>query len=566
MTEVATPTLLEDLQDKRSKLVAELDTLIDAREEAIKEIEAREETSDEQKAADQEASDDFRSSLQELEADIAPLTARIEQQEKKAERRKNAKSTTVEVTNEPAIYRKDNAESENRSYFRDFLVNYPEHRHLAPRGARERMERHGREMDDHLEKRALENKRKAEVGIEQAEAEFRSGLPGHVGARGFADDSPFERRANPSRETGHGGEFVPPLWLVEDDFIPALRAGRVIAPQLRNLPVPPGTDTIKLPKIKLGTEVAPQLQDNAGVASRDVESEFVEAAVKTIAGQEDVAIQLIEQSPGQVFDRVVQEDLLADYNRQLDREVSIGKGTNYTTLNAGTIRGLFPAKEWGGQARKSTSTTSPAFLLGAMLANWSHIAKERFDTSEVKHFLHPSFAALFMTAGDVSGGESGRPVTSPAMFPHFNIFARLESNETPAQGEIARTNLGDQIFHTANIPPILPMAKTETGEQKEILFATEEEPTKLSTTGKAFSYLLTVKGDDCWFFESDLRTRVLPEVLSGTLQIRFQVYSYISLLVRYGPSLQVAGGKGFEVTGTGFSEAPTKPTFGGYAL
>ena len=34
--------------------------------------------------------------------------------------------------------------------------------------------------------------------------------------------------------------------------------------------------------------------------------------VKTIAGQEDVPIQLIEQSPGQILDRVLMTDLIAD--------------------------------------------------------------------------------------------------------------------------------------------------------------------------------------------------------------------------------------------------------------
>ena len=57
---------------------------------------------------------------------------------------------------------------------------------------------------------------------------------------------------------------------------------------------------------------------------------------------------------------------------------------------------------------------------------------------------------------------------------------------------------------------------------------------------------MTAKFDDVWFFESDLRTRVLPEVSSGTLQIRYQVYAYVGSLVRYGQSLALAYGKPFE--------------------
>ncbi len=564
MADVATPTLLEELQDKRSKLGEELDTLIDEREEALKEIEAREgEATEEQRSADEASVANFRDASKQIEADLTALDARIEQQERKEERRKNAKPGHVEVTNEPAVYRKDNAEE--FSFFRDMLASHSLSRNLAPRGASERMERHQRETEDRQEKRELKQKRESEIGIEQAEAEFRSSLPGHVAARGFAEDNPFEKRANPSRETGHGGEFVPPLWLVEDDFIPALRASRVIAPLCRNLPVPPGTDTIKLPKIKLGTEVAPQVMDAAGVASRDVETEFVEAAVKTLAGQEDVAIQLIEQSPGQVFDRVVQEDLLADYHRQLDREVSIGAGTNYTTLNAGTIRGLFPGTEWGAGKRTSTTTILPNVQMCGLNANWSHIAKERFDVNNVHHVVNPAYPAYWASALDSTGAELGRPQFNASDFPNFNILGELPAT-TPAEGLAMQTPLGPRVYATANIPPILPMATTEKGEQKKILFAANKEPNELLTSGtECYSYGLTAKFDDVWFFESDLRTRVLPEVLSGTLQIRFQVYAYISLLVRYGPSLQFCGGKAWKVAG-GYSEAPVEPKLGGYAF
>jgi hypothetical protein len=37
---------------------------------------------------------------------------------------------------------------------------------------------------------------------------------------------------------------------------------------------------------------------------------------------------------------------------------------------------------------------------------------------------------------------------------------------------------------------------------------------------------------------------VLPEVLSGTLQIRYQVFNYFAFLVRYGQSIAVIQGTG----------------------
>jgi hypothetical protein len=40
--------------------------------------------------------------------------------------------------------------------------------------------------------------------------------------------------------------------------------------------------------------------------------------------------------------------------------------------------------------------------------------------------------------------------------------------------------------------------------------------------------------------------RALPEILSGTLQIRFQVYVYSALIVsRFLPSISIVGGAAF---------------------
>jgi hypothetical protein len=55
---------------------------------------------------------------------------------------------------------------------------------------------------------------------------------------------------------------------------------------------------------------------------------------------------------------------------------------------------------------------------------------------------------------------------------------------------------------------------------------------------------IAAKWDDLWLFEGELRTRVLPEVLSGTLQVRFQAYNYVAFLARYGQSIASAPAPG----------------------
>ncbi len=55
-----------------------------------------------------------------------------------------------------------------------------------------------------------------------------------------------------------------------------------------------------------------------------------------------------------------------------------------------------------------------------------------------------------------------------------------------------------------------------------------------------------VKEDDLWLWERSLRMRALPEVLSETLQRRFQVYAYSAFMAnRFPPSISEIASSGF---------------------
>jgi HK97 family phage major capsid protein len=63
--------------------------------------------------------------------------------------------------------------------------------------------------------------------------------------------------------------------------------------------------------------------------------------------------------------------------------------------------------------------------------------------------------------------------------------------------------------------------------------------------------VLVMKADDLYLWESSLRSRVLPEVGSGTLTVRLQVYGYLAFTgERYPKSVSA-------ITGTGL----VPPTF-----
>jgi HK97 family phage major capsid protein len=113
-----------------------------------------------------------------------------------------------------------------------------------------------------------------------------------------------------STTDGAGGEFVPPLWLVEQ-ALEVARAGRVTADRVSNQDMPGGTDSINIPKVATGTAVAAQATQNTAVQNTDATTTSVRADVETIAGQQVVSLQAIEQFPANL-DQLLLSDLLAD--------------------------------------------------------------------------------------------------------------------------------------------------------------------------------------------------------------------------------------------------------------
>jgi hypothetical protein len=67
----------------------------------------------------------------------------------------------------------------------------------------------------------------------------------------------YSTRAALSSVTGTGGEFIPPLWL-EEQFVKFVRPGRPAWELTSQNALPPGTDSLNIPKINTGTAVALQ--------------------------------------------------------------------------------------------------------------------------------------------------------------------------------------------------------------------------------------------------------------------------------------------------------------------
>lgn len=304
-----------------------------------------------------------------------------------------------------------------------------------------------------------------------------------------------------SRTDGAGGEFVPPLWLV-NEYAKTLRPGRVTADLLTKMALPAGTDSINIPRITTGTDVAIQTADNAATTTQDMVTTSVSAPVRTISGYENVSIQLVEQSPlAGGLDRMIFADLVAAYDYKLNLQVLNGVGT------AGELAGLIPNA--GTSVTYTAGTPTAAGFQGAFAQALSQVAKARFEGASAV-VLHPSIWYGLVGMSD----SNGRPIVVPNQ---NGVFNAVGVNGAPgaAQGPVGNI-LGVPCYLDAAVPTV-------------------------SSAKPA----LVAKFDDAILMESGIRTRVLPDVLSANLTVRFQLYAYAAMANRYPAGFATIAGTGF---------------------
>ncbi len=390
----------------------------------------------------------------------------------------------IESVREPLTYQR----SVGNSYFLD-LANAQLRNDVEAAG---RLQRHAQEMDVEMPRREQLREQAAEremAGLDRRE---------HTG-RG----SVFEKRTNPNRTDGQGGYFVPPLWLV-DEYVDLPRFGRTLANSVRNLTLPTGTDSVNVPKVATGTATGVQTADAAAVTSQDLTDTFVTAPVRTIAGQQDIAIQLLDQSPAS-FDEIVFADLIADYNMRLDLQCWTGSGTS------GQLKGVLNVS--GINAITYTDATPTIQELYAPLM-------QGVSQSASKRKLPPT--AIFMTPSRWYWMASqldtqGRPLVLPETSSPFNPMALQTGGDV--EGPVGRV---------ANLP----------------ILADGNIPNNLGA-GTNEDRIATMRTSDLYLWEGNMRTRVLQEVLSGTLQVRFQLFNYAAFMPDRRPeTISVISGTG----------------------
>ena len=292
--------------------------------------------------------------------------------------------------------------------------------------------------------------------------------------------------------TGHVRNFPTAIELA--------RPGRAFANLCQRQQLPGGTDSINISKLLTGTATAIQTADNTPVAQVDLTDTFVNAPVRTIAGQEGLAIQLIDQSPI-AFDDVVFRDLVASHAATTDHQVIQGSGINGEVL--GTIN----------TPNISTIAATSVDIKGvySAIANAVQtIHTTRFLPPDVI-VMHPRRWGWFLSLLD----QQQRPLFLPVDNAPMNAAGIL--TDVDSQQVVGRMH-GLPIVTDPNLPVNLG-----TGNNEDPIFV--------------------MRASDLVLFESGIRARVMPETKAQTLTVILQVYSYISYTAaRFPQSIcQVSG-------------------------
>lgn len=300
-----------------------------------------------------------------------------------------------------------------------------------------------------------------------------------------------------SRVDGAGGYSVPPLWLV-NQFIELARPGRAYANLVPNQVLPAKTNSINIPKVQSGTSTAIQTADNATISDTDLADTFINANVTTIAGQQGIAIQVLDQSPI-AFDELVFRDLAADYAQRLDLQVIAGTGSGNQVTGVRNTSGITTITATNPGTAQANLNLVYAKIADAI----NRIHTQRFMEPSVI-VMHPRRWAWFTAAVD----STGRPFVVPVADMAFNpvgVFGGVVSQRVVGMMQ------GLPVVTDPNMP-------TTVNTNQDVIHV--------------------LRAQDLVLFESGVRARALQETKAQNLTVLLQIYGYLAFTAaRYAQSV-----------------------------
>lgn len=452
--------MIKRLMEKLSAAEQRREAAVTARKAVLDTVEAekRADLTDEEDQAFQART----AEIAEADEEIRALTERVEGLRAEEERANKAREAAARVgayqpqahvTSEELTY----SERNGKSYIRD-LVNF---QLMSDSEARERLARHANEV--------------------RTAPEFQE-----------------FRTSSLDRTDGNGGFFVPPAWVMAS-WIELARPGRPTADLLNSMALPPGTDSINIPKVQTGTTTAVQTADGAAVNETSFADTSISIPVRTVAGQQTMAQQLLDQSPLN-FDEVIFRDLLADYAVKVDQQVLYGTGSNGQVTGFLSQTGIVSVAAAGQTAANHYSAVANAV---------QQVHTTRYQPARVI-VMHPRRWSLLLSLVD----GQGRPLVVPRAYSAIN---QTGNGILAPQGPVG-DYMGLPVVLDANIPTNLGAGTNE-------------------------DRILVLRPEDDLLYESSIRTRVLPEIKSGNLQVVVQAWGYVAFsAARYPGSTAVITG------------------------
>jgi HK97 family phage major capsid protein len=324
------------------------------------------------------------------------------------------------------------------------------------------------------------------------DGEARRRMMGH--AQDVATGPEYQEYRDISRVDGSGGYAVPPAWLM-DQYVTYARPGRAFANVCQRQTLPGGTDSINVPKMLTGTTVGLQPADNAGVSETNLSDTFINAPVRTISGQQGVAIQLIDQSPI-AFDDVVFRDLVAAHAAVLDQQVISGSGASGQVLGVLNTPSVISIASAG---------VTVANIYSAIANAVQTIHTQRFLPPEVI-VMHPRRWGFFLSLLDTQ--------QRPLVLPQAN-------NPYNAVGILSDVDSQQVVGHMHGLPVVTdPNIATNSGAGTEDI-------------------VYVMRSSDLILWESGIRARVLPETRAANLTVLLQIYNYLAFTAARYPQAVV---------------------------
>jgi hypothetical protein len=204
------------------------------------------------------------------------------------------------------------------------------------------------------------------------------------------------------------------------------------------------------------------------------------------------------------------------------------------------------AQTWVNGGGATFSVTNSVFQGGGQMLSTINRTRLRPPTA---HVWHPWVWYYLLTQVD----QQGRPLVVPGTPNNVGYNqAAIDTDGPVAMGPVGWYQ-GLPVVLDPNVPVTWP-ASGGTNPQITTISNGQFAP---SAGSGVFTPLLAGAWQDLFLFEGEVRTRALTEVLSGNLQVRFQLYAYVATIPNrfQAYSNVVTGGNTVAVAGSSVSYA-----------